>query len=272
MSEKQRCYELLPSDGLNFNIYYNKLNRKTHTFQIDLHSHDEYEIYINLSGDVAFAVNSRLYTLTRGDVIFSRPGEYHHCVYRSDADHNFFWILFSCKEPQFLEEFFKGSDENFINLSTENREELLKACENLLNEDFPELDKYCGIFRIMQLVKSGMAADCGTHNILPNEVTLALQYIDMHISDNIKGEDIAKASFVSKSTIERRFKQYLGLKPFEYIRKKRLTMAAGLLRNGRSVLQAGIETGFKDNSNFIKNFHEHFGQTPHQYKQSSSIY
>ena len=118
----------------------------------------------------------------------------------------------------------------------------------------------------MKLVKDGRSDDCGTHNILPNEVTLALQYVDMHISDNITGEDIAKASFVSKSTIERRFKQYLGLKPFVYIRKRRLTMAAGMLRNGSSVLQAGFDTGFKDNSNFIKNFREHFGITPHQYK------
>ena len=212
-----------------------------------------------------------LYPLTRGDVVFSRPGEYHHCIYNSDAGHKFFWILFSCENQELLKSFFKGSDENFISLSIENREELLETCENLLNKDLSEIDKYCGIFRIMQLVKDGMSADCGTHNILPSEVTLALQYIDMHISDDITGEDIAKASFVSKSTIERRFKQYLGLKPFEYIRKKRLTMAAGLLKNGSSVLQAGFDVGFKDNSNFIKIFREHFGVTPHQYKQRKPI-
>ena len=271
MNEKQKHCEFLPSDGFKFNIYYNELNRETHTFEIDMHSHDDYEIYINLSGDVAFAVKNRLYPLTRGDVVFSRPGEYHHCVYRSNADHKFFWILFSCERSELLEDFFKDSDENFISLSIGNREELLLVCKNLLNKDLSEIDKYCGIFRVMQLVKGGMLADRDTHNILPNEVTLALQYIDMHISDDITGEDIAKASFVSKSTIERRFKQYLGLKPFEYIRKKRLTMAAGLLRNGSSVLQAGFDVGFKDNSNFIKIFREHFGITPHQYKQRKPI-
>ena len=69
------------------------------------HSHDCYEFYINVSGDVSFLVENSLYPLSRGDVIIARPGEQHHCVYRSDKPHKMFWILFDCEKNQTVLDF-----------------------------------------------------------------------------------------------------------------------------------------------------------------------
>ena len=51
--------------------------------QNETHIHKECEIYINLSGNVCFEVENRLYPVSRGSVIVTRPFEYHHCIYRS---------------------------------------------------------------------------------------------------------------------------------------------------------------------------------------------
>ena len=79
----------------DFQIKLTETNRSLHTHEIGLHTHNEFELYVNLSGDVSFLVENNLYNLSRGDVIIARPGEYHHCIYRSDAPHKFFWILFN---------------------------------------------------------------------------------------------------------------------------------------------------------------------------------
>ena len=61
------------------------------------HLHSECEIYINLSGDVSFMVEEKIYPIRPGDAILTRPYEYHHCIYHSDAPHEHFWILFSAE-------------------------------------------------------------------------------------------------------------------------------------------------------------------------------
>ena len=59
------------------------------------HFHEECEVYINLSGDVDFMVEDKIYPINAGDIIITRPFEYHHCIYRSNKLHKHFWILFS---------------------------------------------------------------------------------------------------------------------------------------------------------------------------------
>ena len=76
--------------------------------------------------------------------------------------------------------------------------------------------------------------------------------------------------FISKSTIERRFQEELHLNPSEFIRKRKLVIAANKLRNGISVLEAGNSVGYADNSHFIKLFKEYFGVTPNKYKKETA--
>ena len=45
------------------------------------HIHDLCEIYVNLSGNVSFVVERNLYKILPGDIIITKPYEYHHCVY-----------------------------------------------------------------------------------------------------------------------------------------------------------------------------------------------
>lgn len=54
----------IPSlNEFDFQIKYSETDRKSHTHEIGLHTHNELEIYINLSGDVSFLVENNLYAL-----------------------------------------------------------------------------------------------------------------------------------------------------------------------------------------------------------------
>ena len=70
--------------------------------QNDSHFHPECEIYINLSGKVAFEVENHIYPVSRGSVIITRPFEYHHCIYRSQKRHEHYWITFTAQEEKAL--------------------------------------------------------------------------------------------------------------------------------------------------------------------------
>ncbi len=252
----------------DFQIKLTETNRSIHTQEIELHTHNEFELYVNLSGDVSFLVENNLYDLTRGDVIIARPGEYHHCVYRSDAPHKLFWILFDCNKNSDLLDFLQESFcENYISPQDNLREELLTLCFSLHNGDLTDEGKIYTFFRIFAILKQSQSS-ISTKSLLPQELHKAIDYIDRHIYEEITVIDIAKALYLSQSTLERMFKESLGLTPLEYIRKKKLVLATDFLRKGKSVLAAGTSVGYNDNSYFIELFKRYYGITPYQYKKN----
>ena len=102
---------------------------------------------------------------------------------------------------------------------------------------------------------------------LPTDVSLALEYVNAHLADNLTITTIAKAANVSVNTLERHFRDTLRITPTEFIKRKRLSMAAELLKAGYSVLEAGLESGFCDSSHFILLFRKNFGITPFKYQK-----
>lgn len=250
-------------------IKYAETNRKSHTHEIDLHSHNEFEIYINLSGDVSFLVKNNLYPLSPGDVIIARPGELHHCVYRSDAAHKLFWILFDSQtNPLLADFFFHHSNHNYISCPAVLKNELIELCFSLLNNNSSYTNNLYSFLRLLKILEIGAMNHSQERNTLPADFQQILDYIDSHLSESIQITDISDAFYISASTLERRFKEYVDLKPLEFIQKKKLYLAAELLRSGESVSSAGLSVGYTDNSYFIQLFKRHFGLTPFQYQKN----
>lgn len=264
---KQASINIPTLNEFNFELVFNQTDRENHTHQIDLHTHQEFEIYINLSGDVSFLVENRLYPLSRGDVIIARPGEQHHCVYRSDLKHSFFWILFDVeKNPSILDFFQKNVGINYISPKEDLKNELIDLCFNALENQQEFTDKLYFFFRLLQILEQGTKEVTNTAHAMPEEMVTILSYIDNHISENLQVSDIASALYISESTVRRRFREYIDIKPLEFIQKKKLHTAAELLKQGESVLNAGLNVGYTDNSYFIQLFKRQYGITPYQYK------
>lgn len=259
----------IPSlNAFDFQIKHTETDRQSHHYEIDLHSHREFEIYINISGDVSFLVKNNLYHLSRGDVIVARPGELHHCVYRSDAPHKFFWILFDCQKNSGLLDFLtEGFFENYISPQNNLREELLTLCYTLHGGDLTVEDKIYHFFRLFAILKKSlkpMASD----SLLPQSIGKIIDYIDSHIHAEISISDIAKTLYISQSTLTRQFKKYLDITPLEFVKRRKLALAAQLLQEGKSVLAAGAGVGYNDSSYFIELFKKYYGTSPYQYKKN----
>lgn len=100
----------------------------------DHHTHNKCEIYINLSGDVSFSVENAIYPIMPGNIIITRPYEYHHCIYHSDKNHKHFCILFdSDGNEELFDAFFKREigKNNLIILTPEKLSEVTAVCHSL---------------------------------------------------------------------------------------------------------------------------------------------
>ena len=238
------------------------------------HIHDACEIYINLSGDVSFIVEDRVYLVNPGNAIITRPNEYHHCIYHSDALHKHFCIFFTCWGNEgILTEFFQRilGEKNLVVLEEEQSRLLNKLCFDLMEKDLNQMSGLLTFLKIINLLDCGREeSETTLPEKLPTDVEGALEYINANIASELSVAAIAKAVSVSVNTLERHFKASLQVSPTELIKRKRLYRAAELLRSGCSVQEAAMESGFCDSSYFIGLFRERFSMTPLKYKKKYS--
>ena len=130
-----------------------------------------------------------------------------------------------------------------------------------------DFEKLCAFTRIMTMLKCSKGNIASSQNNMHGDFLCMLEYINEHINEKLEVINIAKALNFSVSTIERKFKECLGIQPSEYIKKRKMILALELLNKGESVLEAGMGVGYSDNSYFIKLFKDYFGITPNQYKK-----
>lgn len=237
------------------------------------HIHDSYEIYVNVSGDVAFLVNNRLYPVKRGDVIVSRPGDVHICVYQSDAEHECFCFWLNCPEDSPLLAFIKHDDfSNFIHYSDDTRRELLRLLYRLKDaeDSCREPARTAYVFRLLTLFNEGEQTE-QENPALPQSIQQVLDYINANFTQIHCVDDIVKETHISHSTLNRWFRTYLKLSPHKYIEALKLSYAQKLLLDGRSVTEVCNTSGFTDCSRFIAIFKGKFGQTPLQYQKHKDI-
>lgn len=238
----------------------------------DSHVHPECEIYINLTGDVSFMVERRVYPILPGDIIITRPFEYHHCIYHSAAPHRHFWILFSANgNERLFPRFFDRcvGDGNLLTLPADRRGELFSLCNEMASTDTDEATRYRRFFRLMSLLD---LADVShpTPESYPPDVAAALEWINQHYAEAFTVSELARMAHVSVNTLERHFGEVLHMTPTAYLKKKRLGVAAERLWSGASVSEACAASGFSDYSNFIALFKRTYGMTPLKYKKDTT--
>ena len=97
---------------------------------------------------------------------------------------------------------------------------------------------------------------------------LVKNYIDNHITEKITLEDISKELFISKSHIERAFKNAYNQPPLAYcMNEKVIHVASMLITTNYSLTQIAQHLGFTDVKYMSRIFKKIKGRTPMQYKK-----
>ena len=268
---RQNSFTLPAMPEMEFSVTRVSLDATSRLNQNDAHIHKECEVYINLSGDVAFSVEDRLYGVRRGTVILTMPYEYHHCIYRSAKPHEHYWITFSAqREQDFLRFFFdreKGLG-NRIDLNEQQLNEVCSILEQLIDGDQSGLERRILLLRFYRCLQNGAGQSYEySSSRLTEAVEKAMQFMDGHLREELDIGVVAKSCHVSVNTLERQFKEHLGVTPFAMLRRKRLFTSMMYLKGGSTVTEAALKSGFQDFSGYIQLFRRQFGMTPGQYKK-----
>ncbi|WP_462412874.1 AraC family transcriptional regulator [Neobacillus sp. Marseille-QA0830] len=93
-----------------------------------------------------------------------------------------------------------------------------------------------------------------------------IDYIDEHIREDLKPENLAKMVGYSPYHFYRLFQKHIGYTLMDYVLKRKLQFALHELINGKKVIEIAMDYGFETHSGFTKAFKKCFGSPPSLYK------
>ena len=101
----------------------------------------------------------------------------------------------------------------------------------------------------------------------------AVNFIEENLSQPIRLKDISKAAFSSLSYFHRIFYFTTGFTVKEYIRKRRLSIAAYQLHCTHfSITDIALNAGYETLESFTRAFKKHYAVSPRAFRQKNQVF
>jgi AraC family transcriptional regulator len=121
---------------------------------------------------------------------------------------------------------------------------------------------------IMQL--SGLLQRLSKQERIPVWLTIARDYLRDHPTDRLSRRAMAERVGVHPSHLSAAFRESFGCTMGHFLRRRRVEIAANLLRTTTQPLAAiALEAGFTDQSHFARVFRRFVGRTPSEFRRSA---
>ena len=255
----------------------------------NLHWHEEIQYTMAVRGSLTMQVNGRDYHLNEGEAIFINSQLLHMAKEMEETGHyisiNFSTKLLSFSWGSLMEQLYVLPYVNdyllpviIFSQETQWKSEvlqLLKDIETVYNQKTDFAWEYkismllCEIwYLILANVKTEPKNDVAHLKLKQERIQTLLSFIHQNYFEQLTLEKIADAAHISVSECTRRFKEYTGHSPYEYLIQYRISEASILLlKTDKSVGQIAESTGFQDTSSFIQAFKKRTGTTPLKYRK-----
>ena len=256
----------------------------TYLDEVALHHHDFYEVYLFLSGNVNYTVESRNYRLTEGDILLISPMELHQPMLTADGQKYERFVLWIDKAylQQYnqlgfeLDRCFDPKSPGYTNLIRPDNlsqqflifllEQLMRESDSLefasdLNAQAYLVQILITLNRLAQRQPKSMEMRDKSESV----VSAVLNYINNHYNEDLSLDLLANKYFISKYHLSREFNRLVGTSVYRYIVQKRLVIAKQLMSEGVPSTTVYQQCGFGDYSNFYRAFKAEYQISPKEY-------
>lgn len=94
-----------------------------------------------------------------------------------------------------------------------------------------------------------------------------LRHVDDHLADPVTLSDMAQAAGLSRMHFAAQFRAATGLRPHEFLLRRRIERAQAMLADDRAALaQVALDVGFQTQAHFTTVFKRVCGETPHRWR------
>lgn len=265
----------------DFELYYYEDRELT---KVDLHSHNYYEFYFFLEGDVQMQIENEVYTFRYGDIILIPPCIPHRPIIRShQVPYRRFVFWISQEYYEHLLQFSPAYAYVMQIAKTEKRylfhndhiafnavqSKLLHLLEEMRSDHFGKDAKIPLCVDDLVLHINRLVHDQNTPKKKAVDFSLyqlLLTYIEEHLDEDLSLDKLAAEFYVSKYHIAHVFKDNTRLSIHQYITKKRLELCREAIQGKMNIKEAYQLFGFGDYSSFYRAFKKEYGISPKDFR------
>ncbi len=239
-------------------------------------------IYMHSDGG-SIVCGEKIYPIKKGVLCFIGAKKYHFTMPDEPEIYDRSKVFFSSERLENIHAMLP-SEHPFRNIFTEDSLVYAQISEEVQDEVefiFKELyelksnERYKELLIMSSCIKLFVHLDRFFVESAPKASNLmqrAILYMNQHVLQEIKIDDICAALHMSKYNFCRRFKKTTGITVMEYILKTRLVIAKSyLLKGNSSISEISDKCGFSSLSYFCRVFKEDTGKTPLQYRKGQGM-
>lgn len=247
------------------------------------HWHREFEINYILEGRGIYRINDKEYHAEAGDIIFIQP-ENLHSIYSDGGIQVYNTLVFS---PDLLNGGLGRAYKEYLQPIEIGETEIIPCCfkksllgYNEIRECVQSIFENAGVCALNDIIlksqllkliylfaEYGFIKKCSTtpniHSLKPT-----MEYIKERYNEQLTIKELAAFSHLSESYFMAKFKMQIGMSTIEYINRLRIEKAQNMLRKSTmSVTDIAFDCGYKNISNFNRNFKKITGTNPLSFRR-----
>ena len=243
--------------------------------KIDAHTHNYYEFYFFVEGNISMQVGKDTYPIQFGDAMLIPPNMPHRAIiHNPEVPYRRFVFWISKEYYEHLAEI-SPCFTYAIDYASKNKQYVCHLDQISLNSLQSKMLRLLEEMQIELYVEDFMLSiNRLVYDILePKQVTSdaslytkLVEYIEEHLEEELSLEKLSEEFYVSKNHIAHAFKDYIGLSIHQFITKKRLALCQEAIRANMNITDVYHMYGFGDYSSFYRAFKKEYGISPKEYR------
>ena len=250
--------------------------------------HDFWELVYVDSGSIMVTAGEESFSLSRGQMIFHAPGEFHALAANGLEAPNLVVVGFG--SPSESMEFFRGyrgflgaaERENLASILEESRLAFLTPLDDPTTESLlPETDAPVGslqlikaaleelLLRLMRRGESMSGRESGRLRGGNAAAEAIREYLEQRLDQPLTVEQICRDNMIGRSQLQKLFHDETGGGIMEYFSALKIKAARRMIREGRlNMTQIALRLGFQSVHYFSRRFKQFTGMSPSEYAES----
>ncbi len=253
-------------------VFHHTLDEHPNPADYTMHTHERLELYLFLSGKGVFHVEGNTYELKSGDLLLFGQGESHYI--ELDPTHPYERVALHFNKSIVPAEFREallcpfadrvmGQNNLYRRTDFADSSTTLYLQKMMQPHNMPRMQMVALLLPLLtELREACVRRKDRALSVEETAVMRALRYINTHLYEPLRLEDISRRAYISKPQLCRAFKAETGSTVGGYITAKRLIRAKELLDAGEAASVTAAACGFGEYTTFYRAFFRRYGYAP----------